>query len=331
MPVDARAHPGPGRRLLTFGGVLVACSVFGCAAAQSTGVPRHVELPGKIGLEMVWISPGGFTMGSPASETGRRADEVPQTRVTLSKGFWLGRTPVTIGQWQAVMGRDVRGQLGRVIDDDTLYELDGKRQTKRDYMRFSREHAAEYLAGEGADLPMYFVSWDDAMEFSRRLTALERDAGRLPSGYEYSLPTEAQWEYAARAGTSTATYAEPLDSIAWYSGNSADGYRGKGFAVASGGIGGPRVVAGRRPNHWGLYDMAGNVWEWCRDWYGSYPGGSVVDPAGPATGAARVNRGGSFGSSAADERSASRAGNPPAEASAYRGFRLALVYLPATQ
>src|SRR5262249_22646158 len=154
---------------------------------------------------------------------------------------------------------DVRGQLEQVIDDDTRYELDGQRQTKRDYMHFSREHAAEYLAGEGADLPMYFVSWDDAMEFSRRLTS--RDAGRLLSGYQYSFPTEAQWEYAARAGTSTAIYAESLDSIAWYSANSADGYRGKGFAVAAGAIGGPRVVAGKRPNHWGLYDMAGNVWE----------------------------------------------------------------------
>ena len=277
---------------------------------------------------MAWISPGVFTMGSPAAEPGHHADEAPQTKVTLSKGFWLGTTPVTIGQWQAVMGQDVRGQLMRVIDDNTLYNLDGKWQTKRDYMHFSRERAAEYLAGESADLPMYFVTWDDAMEFSRRVTALERAKGRLPSGYEYALPSEAQWEYAARAGTSTATYAEPLDAIAWYSDNSADGYRGKGFEVAAGAIGGPRAVAGKRPNHWGLYDMAGNVWQWCRDWYGPYPGGTAIDPAGPASGVTRVNRGGSFGSGASDERSASRAGNPPAEASAYRGFRLALVNQP---
>ncbi len=309
------------------GGVLLTCSaVLGTAGVPAAGKPHHIELPGKVALEMVWISPGGFTMGSPASEPGRRADEAPQSKVTLSKGFWLGRTPVTIGQWQAVMGQDVRGQLMKTIDDDTLYDLGGRRQTRRDYMHFSRELAAEYLAGESADLPMYFVSWDDAMEFGRRLTALERAEARLPPGYEYTLPTEAQWEYAARAGTSTGFYAEPLDAIAWYAGNSADGYRGKGFEVASRAIGGPRVVAGKRPNHWGLYDMAGNVWEWCRDWYGPYSGGAVVDPAGPASGVARVNRGGSFGSGAGDERSASRAGNPPAEASAYRGFRLALVY-----
>ena len=224
------------------------------------------------------------------------------------------------------MGRDVRAQLMHVIDDDALYDLGGKRQTKRDYMQFSRERAAQYLANEDAGLPMYFVSWDDAMEFCRRLNALERAANRLPAGYQYDLPTEAQWEYAARAGTRGATYAEPLAAIGWYAENSAEGYAGKGLKVASGAIGGPRAVAGKLPNNWGLYDMAGNVWQWCRDRYGPYPGGEITDPTGPTVGAGRVNRGGSFGSGAGDERSANRANNPPAEASAYRGFRLALVY-----
>ena len=309
-------------------GALLACSnVLGFAAnAPAAGELHKLRLPGNVPLEMVWIPPGTFTMGSPSSEPLRRADEAPQTKVTLSKGFWLGRTHVTIGQWKSVMGRDVRAQLLHMIDDDALYDLGGKRQTKRDYMHFSREKAAEYLANESADLPMYFVSWDDAVEFCQRLNVLERAAGRLPAGYEYDLPTEAQWEYAARAGTAGATYAEPLDDIAWYAANSADGYQGKGFKLASGANGGPRTVATKRPNHWGLYDMTGNVWQWCRDWYGPYPGGDVTDPTGPASSGGRVNRGGSFGSSAGDERSASRANNPPAEASAYRGFRLALVY-----
>jgi formylglycine-generating enzyme required for sulfatase activity len=92
----------------------------------------------------------------------------------------------------------------------------------------------------------------------------------------------------------------------------------------------PPTVAQKQPNPWGLYDTTGNLWQWCRDWYGPYPGGSVTNPAGPPTGSYRVNRGGSFGSGPGDERSANRAKNPPAEASAYRGFRLALCPVPAS-
>ncbi|HZF14935.1 MAG TPA: formylglycine-generating enzyme family protein [Steroidobacteraceae bacterium] len=284
---------------------------------------------------LAWIPPGVFTMGSPASEPLREADEGPQTVVTLTRGFWLGRNLVTIGGWKSVMGFGVRDQLRRVIADDTLYEFKGKKQTLRSFMQFSRAvDPGEYLANEDDNLPMYYVSWLDAIEFCRRLTERDRAAARLPEGHHYGLPTEAQWEYAARAGTASATYEGPLasanesssvlDSIAWYDANSADGYTGKGFAVRSR-TGGPRAVGGKKPNRWGLNDTAGNLWEWCSDWYGSYPGGHLVDPKGPATGLERVNRGGSFGSSAGDERSANRAANPPAEASAYRGFRLALV------
>ena len=321
-------------------GLVVLCG--GCASrnaeslsfAPQAGRACSLPLSNNVVLDMAWIPPGTFNMGSPESEPSRKADESPQTQVTLTKGFWLGKTMVTIGQWKSVTGLDVRGQLAKMLHDDTLYDLGGKQQTVRDFMRFSRDaDPGEYLAREDYDLPMYFVSWNDAMEFCKKLNERERAAGHLPKGYEYNLPTEAQWEYACRAGTTDATYAGPLvvegrrapvlDNIAWYNANSPDGYAGKGFNV-SGRMGGPRLVAQKQPNAWGLYDMAGNIWEWCHDWYGPYSGGSLTDPSGPATGTGRVNRGGSFGSGLGDERSANRAKNPPAEASAYRGFRLAL-------
>jgi formylglycine-generating enzyme required for sulfatase activity len=311
--------------------LVVACPSQG---QDNTSAPPHAGkawelwLSADATLDMAWIPPGEFVMGSPATEPMSKADERPQTHVTLTRGFWLGKTIFTIGQWKSITGLDVRGQLGKMLHDDTLYDLGGKKQTVRDFMRFSRDaDPGKYLAGEGDDLPMYFVSWNDAMELCKQLTARERDAGRLPAGYEYSLPTEAQFEYACRAGTTGARYDEPVEKIAWYAGNSPDGYVGKGFNVG-GRTGGPRPVGLKEPNAWGLYDMTGNIWQWCRDWYGPLPGGNVVDPVGPATGDGRVNRGGSFGSGAGSERSAARAKNPQAEASAYRGFRVGLCPVP---
>jgi formylglycine-generating enzyme required for sulfatase activity len=232
------------------------------------------------------------------------------------------------------MGWGVREQLQRALRDDTLHDFGGRKQTLRAYMRFSADaDPGRYLSNEADDLPMYYLSWQDAVSFCTALNARERGAGRLPPDYEYTLPTEAQWEYASRAGTTTASYAgelvmqgsraPALDDIAWYDANSATGYVGRGWPI-NGHQAGAHAVALKRPNAWGLYDIAGNLWEWCRDWYGPYPGGQALDPVGPLSGVARVNRGGSFGSGAADERSAARASNPAAEASAFRGFRLAL-------
>ncbi len=284
------------------------------------GKSWSLPLPASTALSMSWIPPGKFVMGSPETETGRKADESPQTNVTLTKGYWIGKTEVTVAQWKAVTGLGLRDKVIKLLNDETLYDFEGKKMRIRDYMGFDKNDPDKVMANEDDQLPMYFVSWNEAMDFCRKLTEQERSAGRLPAGYEYTLPTEAQWEYACRAGS--VTFTGNLDSMAWYGKNSAFGYTGR--TLGKNPPAGPRDVGGKLPNKWGMQDMLGNLWEWCRDWYGPYPGGDVTDPLGPATGIDRVNRGGSWGSGPNDERPANRAKNPPNEDSAWRGFRIAL-------
>jgi formylglycine-generating enzyme required for sulfatase activity len=253
-----------------------------------------------LGLDMVWIPPGTFRMGTPEQNFLARwfydarekltnnpnpshrispNDERPVTWVTLTQPFWLGRTEVTQAQWQAVM-----------------------RNNPSDPAR-------------GGDLPVDHVSWDDAVEFCGKLTVREHAAGRLPTGYVYTLPTEAQWEYACRAGT-TGDYAGDLDAMGWYDPNR----------------GGTRSPVGmKQANTWGLADMHGSVWEWCMDWFGDYPGSSVTNPSGPASGSARnarVARGGSRVSNPEHCRSAYRSAMWPGNRFDDLGFRLALAPAP---
>jgi len=204
------------------------------------------------------------------------SDERPVTRVTLTTAFSLGKTQVTQRSWVAVMGSNPSGFKGEL-------------------------------------LPVENVSWDDAMEFCRKLTTLERSAGSLPSGYVYTLPTEAQWEYACRAGT-TGDYAGDLKAMAWFGENAGST---------------TLAVATKQANAWGLHDMHGNVWEWCADWYADkLPGGSVSDSKGPASGSYRVLRGGSWWNDAAFCRSAYRSRNSPGYRYDNLGFRLALSSVP---
>jgi formylglycine-generating enzyme required for sulfatase activity len=314
----------------------------GCASSKAgksrpgypvAGKPWNLALPGNILLPMAWVEPGSFNMGSPPGEPGRKADESPQVEVTLTKGYWMGTTELTIGQWKAVTGESLRHHVITMLNDETIYDFGGQEKKLREFMNFNRDDPDRIMANENDSLPMYFVSWDDAMEFCQKLTIREKAAGHIPEGYRYTLPTEAQWEYACRAGITTATFAGPLviqdtgptalDGIAWYAGNSPVNYRGKKLGNSGAG---PRNAGEKKSNAWGLQDMPGNIWEWCRDWYGPYPGGNLVDPVGPATGTGRVNRGGSWGSGASNERSAARASNPQPEKSAYRGFRIALCF-----
>jgi formylglycine-generating enzyme required for sulfatase activity len=282
-------------------------------------------------------------MGSPADEPGRSDNEGPQTKVTISKPFWLGRTDITQGEWKSLMGTDLATQVRKALQDDTPYSFGGNKLTLRDFLGLARDADPTQALGNTDDnLPMHYVSWDNAMEFCRKLTRQARDAGTLPDGYEYTLPTEAQWEYACRAGTTDATYAGPikivgkhnapvLDEIAWYGGNSSVGYQGGGWDTTNwpekqypGGNAGPRDVGLKKPNAWGLYDMSGDVYQWCRDWFGPYPGGSVTDPVGASSGTGRVDRGGSWSNSADFCRSAYRGGDGPGVRFYGIGFRLAL-------
>jgi formylglycine-generating enzyme required for sulfatase activity len=275
---------------------------------DSFGVWVEFEVGG-VRQRMRWIEPGVFQMGSPDDEPGRYGggvvggiwNEGPQHQVTITRGFWLFDTPCTQALWQAVMG-----------DNSSRFR--------------------------SPDRPVEQVAWEDCQKFLERIN-------ELAPGLDLTLPTEAQWEYACRSGTDTATYdgsleivgecnAPALDSIAWYAGNS-----GRDFELDNGEDStgwpnkqydhrraGSHPVRRRKPNAWGLYDMLGNVWEWCHDGLRTYASQAVTDPVGPTgRGADRVLRGGSWGSLARIVRCADRDADHPGLRDDSIGFRLARV------
>jgi len=227
---------------------------------------------------MVWIPPGTFTMGSPSNEVGRFAHEGPQTVVTLTRGFFIGRYEVTQGEYLAVLGNNPSYFRNGVT---------GSRGGTGDAVTNDLRHPVEQ------------VSWSDATVYCDALTQQERMAGRLPAGWVYRLPTEAEWEYACRAGTTSAFYYGPAlrSGMANFDGRyEYDSSVGETTNSAGIFFGRTTVVGSYEPNGWGLYDMHGNVAEWCSDrWNNSnLPGGRVIDPPGPATGQFRVLRGGGW-------------------------------------
>jgi formylglycine-generating enzyme required for sulfatase activity len=226
-------------------------------------------------------------MGSPTNEVDRSGDEGPQTAVTISRGFWMGKYLVTQGDYLALMG------------SNPSY--------------FTTNDSAGNPISPDLTRPVETVSWFDATNYCARLTQQERGAGRIGTNSVYRLPTEAEWEYACRGWTSTRfSYGDDpgytnLTNYAWYFDNSTNM---------------THPVGQKLPNPWGLYDMHGNVWEWCQDWDGLYPGGIALDPQGPATGSHRVVRGGGWNGGAGGCRSASR--RDPGDGYDQNGLRVVL-------
>jgi formylglycine-generating enzyme required for sulfatase activity len=240
------------------------------AWADHLGV--SVETTNSVGMKFAVIPAGEFMMGSPEDEPGRGDDEneTPLHEVTLTQPFQMGTHEVTQEQYQKVMGTNPS--------------------------KF-----------KGPQNPVEQVIWNDAVEFCRKLSEQPEEKA---AGYMYRLPTEAEWEYACRAGTTT-TYsfgddASKLAQYAWYDKNSGNTTHAAGQ---------------KKPNAWGFYDMHGNVWEWCQDWNGGYPNGAQTDPTGPKTGSIQVYRAGCCRAPAGLCGSATRRGRTPG-AIADRGFRV---------
>jgi formylglycine-generating enzyme required for sulfatase activity len=251
------------------------------ARAEAERIARIPSMTNSVGMKLVLIPAGEFLMGSPETEKKRSADEGPQHKVRITKSFYMGTTEVTQAQWRAVMGQAVKG------------------------MNFS------YFRGD--NLPVENKSWNDCQEFIKKLSANE--------GMTYRLPTEAEWEYACRAGTTTPFNTGETISTdqANYDGNNIYGNGVKGAFRQK-----TTPVGGFKPNAWGLYDMHGNVWEWCEDWYDSsyYRNSLAADPTGPARGASRVLRGGSWKFYPKNCRSSSRNWYYPDSSINYIGFRV---------
>ncbi len=243
-----------------------------------------------LGMKFALIPAGKFTMGSPTSEKGRGDDE-PQHEVTIGRPFYLGVYEVTQGQYQKVMG-----------NNPSFFSAAGAGQQR-------------VKGKDTADYPVDSVTWLEAAAFCAKLSELPAEKGR-----RYRLPTEAEWEYACRAGTKTV----------FHYGNDLNAYKanfcGLIYAAYGNGGAGPflratTLVGNFEPNAFGLYDMHGNVQEWCQDWYAADP---KEDPQGPKAGTERVLRGGGWPHSGKSVRSAVRGKLPPDERAYSVGFRVVM-------
>ena len=285
--------------------MLAALASIPVAAARPIAAQRIVASPrggtagehrDVDGVTLCWCPPGRFVMGSPDAEAGHRADEA-QVQVTLTRGFWTGKYEVTQGQWQRVVGP-------------------------------FPDKPPSAAFGQGDDFPVYWVNFGEASHFCGALTARARAAGAIAGRWEFRIPTEAQWEYACRAGTATATA---------FGDRFGRDQANFGGTPLGGGQAGPAVgraskVGSYSANPWGICDMHGNVFEWCRDWYHARLPGSI-DPdlsgvqgqANPDGTYSRVRRGGAWNDDGWACRSALRLRYEPERRSDHIGCRVVLV------
>ena len=295
-------------RKLRFQTVAEFITAFGVVSPQRQGVRITTELdeetkvletpPGKIAIkesfkkytvngvsfEMVLVQPGKFTMGATSEMMNPWDDEKPAHFVTLTKHYYLGKTVVTQALWKAVMGSNPARFNGKT---------------------FWKSIMGKEIDNSCDNRPVESVCWNACQEFITKLNML--------TGQSFRLPTEAEWEFAARGGNQSRhcqfSGSDDFKEVAWYVMNSGNA---------------THDVATKQPNELGLYDMSGNVWEWCEDWYGLYDGSEKTDPTGPATGVYRIARGGSWRVIPRRLRSCGRSYELPDISVDHLGFRLAL-------
>jgi formylglycine-generating enzyme required for sulfatase activity len=266
----------------TFAATLLTAILFAALCQASEPLPTKTNSSGDawagngLAMRFRWCPAGKFTMGSPASEAGRDSDE-DAVEVTLSRGYWLAECETSRADWEKVIGVSWQKQ----------------REKRWQYDRIGEDPKAFAAEPDKPELPMSYVNYDEVLAFCTKLTADERKAGRLPEEWKYTLPTEAQWEFACRAGTTTPwTFGDDFDVLEKYG-----SYR---MAVQ-----GLLPVGTLRPNAWELCDMHGNVYELVRDGYTKkLPGGT--DPFTPPAKRSSCHRGGSYRGGATPTRSAAR-------------------------
>ena len=252
-----------------------------CFEVKASGGQPYTETAYGLNLRMVYVEGGTFTMGCTGEQGGECENDESPSRQTTVGSFYMGMLEVTQGQWEKVMGTTI-------------------------YQQRDKANSSWPIRGAGPDYPMYYVSWEEAKEFCMRLS---RQTGRT-----YRLPTEAEWEYAARGGKraegSKYSGGWSVGDVAWYLDNSGNS---------------THVCGTKRANVLGLYDMSGNVWEWCEDFYGPYLSYDTDNPRGASSGSRRVDRGGGWNSDAKYCRVSNRHCNTPSDRGRNLGFRVVMV------